>query len=90
MTGCMAYTHGRTREFTKVQKEKQQFYHDRLLKRREFEVGDKVLYLAPVKRKLQKHWIGPWKVVKKMESRHHYVLQKDDKTRRATAEQMQI
>ena len=81
LTGTIAYTHGRAREILHTQREKQRFYHDRRLKKREFQVGDEVLYLSPVKRKLQKHWIGPYEVIKKMETRHHYVLKKGYKTR---------
>ena len=85
---ALTYTHSRAREHLGEQLAKQKMYHDRRLKKREFEVGDSVLYLRPTNKKLQGSWVGPYTVKKKFESRYHYIIVKDGKDRRATAEQL--
>jgi hypothetical protein len=84
----LCYTHERARLTLGTQLASQKFYHDRRLKHREFKVGDKVLWLEPVKRKLRAAWQGPFVVTKCMEERHHYIIEAQEKSRRATAEQL--
>lgn len=86
----LIHVHGRAKQMLRTSMLSQKFYHDRKLKRRDYKVGDKVVYLRPNKRKMLGSWEGVYEVTKVMESRHHYILQNESatKTRRATAEQL--
>ena len=81
-----AYKEARLRLDGKLRGQKS--YYDRRIKARNFEIGDKVLWLRPRVRKLENVWKGPYVVKNKLPERNYYTIERDGVSRRATADQL--
>jgi hypothetical protein len=63
----------------------QKRYFDRRINRRDFNIGNSVIWLRPHRNKLQNVWQGPYKIVKKSSEWHHYTIEREGKRRKVTA-----
>jgi hypothetical protein len=88
LQGTLRFVHATARRHLDSKLRGQKQYFDRRVNRREFSVGDQVLWLRPHRTKLQNVWQGPYLVVEKAVEWNHYTVEREGKRRKVAACQL--